>query len=158
MGWFYYFGGRYEEAIEASRRTLEIEPSFLLAQDCIIESYLALGRNGEALSAAKEFREIAGETDAASALPDLDSFWRWRLDRAEKPTERPNAYEAAITSLRLGREDEAVEWLRRAVEDRSLWIPVLDVDPRLSRLRTRVDFGKLRVAIGLGPTSKQEGP
>jgi DNA-binding winged helix-turn-helix (wHTH) protein/tetratricopeptide (TPR) repeat protein len=156
VGWFYYFGGRYPEAVEASRRTLELEPSFLLAQDCVIESYLAMGREAEALAAAKTFLDIAGEK-GADTLDGLDSFWRIRLELLEKSPGGLDSYEAAIASLRLGREEEAIRWLRRAVEQRSLWLPVLAVDPRLSKLSAKPELQRLRAAIGLARVHKGEG-
>jgi DNA-binding winged helix-turn-helix (wHTH) protein/tetratricopeptide (TPR) repeat protein len=156
VGWFYYFGGRYPEAVEASRRTLELEPSFLLAQDCIIESYLAMGREAEALDEAKTFLGIAG-SKRVDTLGGLESFWRIRLEQAASTPGRLDSYEAAIASLRLGREEEAIRWLRRAVDERSLWLPMLAVDPRLSKLRGRTELQAVRAAIGLGRARQEVG-
>jgi len=135
VGWFYFFAGRYEKALAASRRTLEIEPRFVLAEDCIVECYLALGRKDAAIREASRFAQHSFET--------LDALWRARLDSGRGP------YDAGLAALRLGHEDEALELLREAVARRSLWLPVLRVDPRWSSIRDRPELVALEREVGL---------
>jgi tetratricopeptide (TPR) repeat protein len=142
VGWFYFFAGRYDDAIEASLRTLELEPTFLLAQDCLLESRLAKGEDVEALAEARRFFERAQVGSDVKSLPD---FWRLRLERAAA-----NPYVAAVAALRVGRPDDALAWLHRAAESRSLWMPVVDVDPRLDPIRSTAGFRAIRASLGLG--------
>jgi DNA-binding winged helix-turn-helix (wHTH) protein/Tfp pilus assembly protein PilF len=146
VGWFYYFAGRYNEAIEASLRTLELEPSFLLAQDCLIESRLAKGDQAAALVEARRFLERAEISPEVRSLPE---FWRLRLERGVE-----NPYAAAVAAIRLGQNDEALLWLRKAADARSLWMPVLAVDPRLESMPPSRELTDLLQSVGLGKKTR----
>jgi hypothetical protein len=56
-------------------------------------------------------------------------------------------YEAGVIHCALSETDAAFEDLQRAYRERSSWIPYLDVDPRLDRLRSDPRFGRLRDAV-----------
>ena len=56
-------------------------------------------------------------------------------------------YEAAVIRGALGETDAAFEELQRAYRERSSWMPYLDVDPRLDRLRPDSRFARLRETV-----------
>jgi hypothetical protein len=45
--------------------------------------------------------------------------------------------------------DEAFRWLHSALEQRSLWLGYLDVEPQLDPLRNDPRFAELRRRVGL---------
>jgi DNA-binding winged helix-turn-helix (wHTH) protein/tetratricopeptide (TPR) repeat protein len=141
VAWFYYFAGRFDEAIEASERTLELEPSFLLAQECLIESFLAKGDEASALAQARLFLSRAKWESNAVSLPD---FWRLRLARAAE-----NPYGAGVAALRLGKIEEALGLFQKAADAKSLWMPVVAVDPRLEPIRANPGLSDLLETVGL---------
>ncbi|HXV63165.1 MAG TPA: winged helix-turn-helix domain-containing protein [Vicinamibacteria bacterium] len=112
VGWFYYFAGRFEQAIAACERTLELEPGFGLAEACLFESRLALGQ------------EVG------------------------QPPEADDPYTRAVALVRTGRTQLAVDSLAEAIEKKSPWIPMLEVDPRFEPLREAPGYARLLQAAG----------
>ena len=55
------------------------------------------------------------------------------------------AYEIGIIHAGLGERDAALEWLKRAVRERSGWVAYVSVDPRLDILRADSRFERLAV-------------
>ena len=58
-------------------------------------------------------------------------------------------YNIALTCAALGRADEALDWLRKAVEIRSHFLVLLKVDPRLDTLRPRPEFAEIAREVGV---------
>jgi hypothetical protein len=61
-------------------------------------------------------------------------------------------YDLAMIHVGLKETDEAFEWLRRALEERSVWLGYLSVEPQLDPLRSDPRFQELLGATGL-PTA-----
>ena len=61
------------------------------------------------------------------------------------------SYEIATARAALGQRDQALRWLRRAVDDRSVCIPDLKTDPRLDALRSDPRFQALLKEVGFAP-------
>lgn len=59
------------------------------------------------------------------------------------------AYMVAICYVGLGKRDEAISWLTRACEEHSAESPFVNVDPRLSTLRTEPGFRQILRKLGL---------
>ena len=57
-------------------------------------------------------------------------------------------YDAAIIYEALGQKDKAMEWLEMAYEERSWYLCVLSVDPKLDSLRSDPHFQSLLHRIG----------
>ena len=61
------------------------------------------------------------------------------------------AYDIAIIHAGLGENDQAFEWLDKALQERSSWLPYLRVEPRIDELRSDPRFKALLDRVGLTP-------
>ena len=60
LGWVYHFSRRYDEAIEQYRKTLEIDPGFLLAYHFLAMSYEQKGMYEDAIAACQHAAKLPG--------------------------------------------------------------------------------------------------
>ena len=148
--------GEYDVAITCGRKALELHP------------YLALGRShyAQALEFGGRVEEALVHYQMASVIsPDLPRLraeegrclarlGRTReakaiVDRLEELREKDyvDGYLMAFVYNALGRTEEALENLERAVQDRSPMLFMLDVDARMNGLRDHPRFVRLRNRI-----------
>jgi len=148
LGWYAYVARRYDEAIAGSRQTLEIDPDYFWAHRCIILSATLQGDVEKAAEQARRHLSIltrSGDPARAAELASLagpaevlEAYWSLDLAenerRARAGVERPD--QRAVALIALGRDDEAIASLERAVERRTGWLPpFLGVDPWFDPLR-----------------------
>ena len=160
MAWHYHFARQYEQAIEQCWKTGELHPnSFWLAYFF----GLAYEQQGHVDRAVEEFRTsvtmsgnvtfataalghlygIAGKADEACAVYEE---LKARAERAYVP-----AYDIALVCTGMGWNDQALEYLARAQQERSGWMTYLKVDPRLDPLRGDARFIDLLRRVRLAP-------
>ena len=85
----------------------------------------------------------AGRADQARArLAELDAL------RAQRYV---SAYDLAVIHLALGQTDSALELLEQGYRERTHWMALLGVDPRMDPLRDHPAFRRLLGAMRLGP-------
>jgi eukaryotic-like serine/threonine-protein kinase len=152
LGDTYYYAGQYAQAIAEYREALELDSSFYYAHLSIANTYALTGKRDEALA----------ELSAASAMPAENPLVRAAIARVYartgKATEaqrilnsliavsaqkhvRP--YELASTCATLDKRDQALEWFKRAVDERSISVLRLGIDPQLNRLHDDQRFKDL---------------
>jgi TolB-like protein/DNA-binding XRE family transcriptional regulator len=152
MAWHYQFARQYEQAIEQCWRTCELHPNsfwpayfFGLAyeQQCHVDRALeeyrtSVRMSGDvtfAMAALGHLYGTAGKTDEARVIyHELKA----RAERAYVP-----AYDIALVCTGLGWNEQALEYLARAHQERSGWMTYLKVDPRLDPLRRDARFVEL---------------
>jgi len=160
MAWHYHFARQYEQAIEQCWKTGELHPnSFWLAYFF----GLAYEQQGHVDRAVEEFRTsvtMSGNvTFATAALGHLYGIagkaaeacavyeeLKARAERAYVP-----AYDIALVCTGMGWNDQALEYLARAQQERSGWMTYLKVDPRLDPLRRDARFIDLLRRVRLAP-------
>jgi serine/threonine-protein kinase len=152
VGWGYYFARRYADAIAQQRRALEIEPDLAVAhlwyglsleqtgagEDAVqrfTEALRLLGRDPVGLAFLAHGLAIAGRK--AEALARLDELLAMREERYV------SGYDIAVACTGLGRHDDALTWLERGYAERTHWMALLKVDPRLDPLRGDPRFAAL---------------
>jgi TolB-like protein len=160
MAWHYHFARQYEQAIEQCCKTSELHPNsfwpayfFGLAYeqqghvDRAIEDFRASVRmSGNvtfATAALGHLYGIAGKADEACAVYEE---LKARAERAYVP-----AYDIALVCTGMGWNDQALEYLARAHQERSGWMTYLKVDPRLDPLRQDARFVDLLRRVRLEP-------
>ena len=153
LAWVHYHAGDNAAAVAQARETLELDPDYavahlwggwaLQAMDSLDAAVAAHRRavavtDGAALYVASLARSLAlaGErAEAERLLAGLGS-------RADGGGYVPS-YEVAKVHLALGRADEALAWLERALDERSHSMAFLRVDPQLAPLRADPRFARL---------------
>jgi serine/threonine-protein kinase len=152
VGWGYYFARRYADAIAQQRRALEIEPDLAVAhlwyglsleqtgagEDAVqrfTEALRLLGRDPVGLSFLAHGLAMAGRKAEAAAR--LDELLAMRGERYV------SGYDIAVACTGLGRHDDALTWLERGYAERTHWMALLKVDPRLDPLRGDPRFAAL---------------
>ena len=150
VGTILFYAGRREEAVQEYRKALELEPTFTRTH---YYYGLALEAESDLDGAIHEFRTavdldptntvlqaslghalaLAGETSEAEAL--LSGMEMMAKDGRYVP-----ALNRAMILLGLGRDDEALEWLERAYEERSSWLVSARVDPTFDSVRDQRRF------------------
>ena len=152
VGWCYYHGRRFGEAIKEYRAALEISPDFGLAHAVL----------GMALEHRGAYAEAIGEFDKASQLGASPSFVlaglgcahalaghtreaRQALDQLDEAARKeyvPAVYRAAISAA-LGDKDHGIEWTLKAVDERSDYMIYLRTEPWADPLRADPRFQQI---------------
>ncbi len=152
IGWTLYFSGAYDGAVEALRKTLEIDAHFVYAHLMLGQSYLQLSRFQEAIAEFQTASDLSG-----ASLPDLAMLGRafglaGNASEANKVLnhlkERSVAsyvspYCMAEVYLGLGEAGQALQWLEKAYEERARQLVMLKVEPEVDRLRSDSRFENL---------------
>ena len=154
----FYYARRFDEAVRQSRLTLEMEENFGLThlflawthlqksqpEAAILECERAcqIGKNDPvALAALGQAHALAGHKAEANRL--LDELV------ALAQTRYVPASEVAILWLGLGQTESALQWLRRALEEKALRLIYLKVEPRFDELRGQPGFAEILRRVGL---------
>ncbi|HXG43703.1 MAG TPA: protein kinase [Gemmatimonadales bacterium] len=152
LGWQLYFARRYEEAADHHRRALALDPGYAVAH---LWLGLVLEQLGDAAGAVAAFEESVrlsarnvlalamlghGQAllgDVRSARRQLEELTALRRSRFV------SAYDLAVLHLALGEPEPALEWLETGYRERTHWMALLAVDPRLDPLRPHPRFRAL---------------
>ncbi len=145
--------GEYEQAVACGKKTLDLHPYFALGRSHYAQALEFSGRLEEALVEyriasvmspdfarlrAEEARCLArsGRTsEAAAILKALEEL---------RQTEYVDGYAMAFVYDALDRQEEALGALERAAAEGSPHLCMLDVDPRMERLRGSPRFTRIR--------------
>lgn len=138
LGWTYYHAGRYEDAIEQFNLTLELNSDFELA-------YLWSGWTLELMQQYDEALEMLEEAVVRSDSSDITVASLARLHGIRGETKQAEAllagleeagryvpaYEISKAYMGLNRQEQALKWLERAMDERSHSMVFLEVDPQI---------------------------
>jgi TolB-like protein len=143
---------RYEEAIEAARYAVELDPNHAEAHRVLRECYRSTGRLDEAAeSAARRFESI-GPASAAEGVREAYESGGWeRLLEFEIEYHRsvPSHYHVAVKEAELGRADATFEALFAAIEARQSRFLTFKVEPVLQPLHSDPRWEELVRRAGL---------
>jgi DNA-binding winged helix-turn-helix (wHTH) protein/TolB-like protein len=159
-----YGARRYVEAIEQSRKTLELDPRFRSAYGPLWRSYQRLGREQEAIEAylepfgfGKEGLDLLPTLRDAARRDGLRGLWQRRLEYFLARPEPP-LYTVASTYMSLGDHDRALAWLEKLYQERGSQMRTLKVYEEWDPLRGDQRFQDLQrranvVNMALVPSS-----
>lgn len=154
LGWSYFYGERYEAALDQCRETLALNPDYQLAHLWGGWALNQLGRQTEArawigravsLSHGSDLTRLALAHALARSPVTRDSARAIAAELASRAAngEYVPSYEVGLLHAALGDQAEALRWLERAVEERSHSRAFLRVDPQLAPLRGDARFQAL---------------
>jgi TolB-like protein/Tfp pilus assembly protein PilF len=160
MAWHYHFARQYEQAIEQCWKTSELHPNsfwpayfFGLAYEqqghvdrAVEEFRTSVRMSGNVTFATAALGHLYGITGKADEARDVYEELKTRAERAYVP-----AYDIALVCTGMGWNDQALEYLARAHQERSGWMTYLKVDPRLDPLHRDARFVDLLRRVRLAP-------
>jgi eukaryotic-like serine/threonine-protein kinase len=151
-GWSYFFAGRYEEAIAQCRRTLELDPQLAVTHLWLGLACAAAGQMEQALRAFEEgVRLTPGEPLGLAYLAhglaqagDKEAARSHLRKLQDLRTRRyVSSYDLAVICAGLGEIDSALDLLEQGFRERTHWMALLQVDPRLGPVRGHERFERL---------------
>ena len=160
VGLRYYFAEDYEHAIAEYREALKLDDDFAPAHWHLGWALAQTGRFEEAVAEAE--RALALDRENLAYLASLGHAYAraGRVDDARATLARlvqaskgrhVSAYHVAAIHLTLEDTSSALDWLARAYEERSPWLPYVAVDPRFGALRSHPRFEALLRKARLSP-------
>jgi TolB-like protein/DNA-binding winged helix-turn-helix (wHTH) protein/Tfp pilus assembly protein PilF len=160
VGGALYFARRYDEAVAQFQHTGELDPSYPVVYNWLNRLYNARGMADQAVSWELKNMAANGATPAqlASARALVTNkgakvFLEKELEGDEKTV--PNqtlgalAYNLAGLAASMGHKDIALQYLQRAFDERSFWVPFTKVDPLFDNLRSDSRFQDLVAGLRL---------
>lgn len=158
LGWAYYFARQYDRAIEQHRKALEMDPQFTFANWNLGMTYAQLNQIDQAVDALEQANEHSGGGVTFKAHLGYVYGLAGRRSDAEQiiaefkammPARYVSAYYFAIIYLGLSEMDQAIAWLKTALEERAGFMAFIKVEPMLDPLRTDRRFVDLESQVGL---------
>ncbi len=153
-----YWARRYDEALAAVRRTMELDPEFPVAHRFLGQVYEQEGMYESAIAELRRGGDIANPVDLAALghayavsgqRGQASQVLRQLLQLSAK--RYVSGYDFALVYVGLGEKELALASLERAFQEHSTWMVHLKVDPRLDLLRGEARFQHLMRRVGLSP-------
>jgi serine/threonine-protein kinase len=153
VGRLAYYARRYDEAIEALRNSLRIEPNFGWSHTYLAMAY---GQKGMWPESNAEYQKISAMNGGAPNIGlVLAAAAMGRKDDARKMFVRIkdglDAYVIAEGCVALDAKDEAFTWLEKGYWERSFFMVFLKVDPWWDPLRPDPRFQELLRRMNFPP-------
>jgi TolB-like protein/lipoprotein NlpI len=151
-----YFARQYDNAIEAFKKTLEMNQDFAPAHIFLGYAYAAKGMYPEAIAAYQQFIKLSGDDSsiqislgAAYAKSGQREKAHTILQRLQTTTEYVSPAELAVLFGALGENEHAFASLEKAYTAHDLQLQYLSVDPAFDPLRSAPRFAELMRRLGL---------
>jgi serine/threonine-protein kinase len=141
---------RYQEANEECRRAIEIDGNFALAFSVRAQAYLHLQQYSQGVETAKKFVDLSNGTGFAKlelAYAQAIAGDKTSSEQIVKEvTTGPgpfSSYDMATICAAWGDQAAAFHWLDKAIEQRSVDVVWIRVDPRLDPIRDKPGFQEI---------------
>jgi TolB-like protein/DNA-binding winged helix-turn-helix (wHTH) protein/Tfp pilus assembly protein PilF len=142
VAWAYIYTRRYAEAVREARRALDRAPGYEEAYRCLEHAYLLSGDYASALAARRKREPGIAATDARA-------FFAAERAREAANLETDDPYNAAATLAMAGDRENAIRWLRNALDTHNLSFPLAGVDPKLDSLHGDPRYIAMLRGVGL---------
>jgi eukaryotic-like serine/threonine-protein kinase len=154
-----YYSRRYKDAIAQLRRTLDLDPDFVMAHVTLGLAYLAKGMHAEAvaeletaarLTARRQWVDLLAYAYAAAGQRDRVRAIVRELTELSRREHTPLPSTSPFINLALADTAQALASLERAVDRHEPWLVVLlATDPLFDPLRSAPRFTRLLERVGL---------
>jgi TolB-like protein/Tfp pilus assembly protein PilF len=151
----YLCTGRYDEALEQARKTIELDPNYWAGYMTLGLAYERKRQYPEAIAALEKARSLDNNPDNLGYLGYVygvsgrTAEAQKLLDEMKRPTPGSYVSAGAIASVYagLGDKDKTFEWLNKALEEHSG--AIVNVDPPFQNLRSDPRFKELLKKLNL---------
>jgi tetratricopeptide (TPR) repeat protein len=158
VGWAFYHGRRYDEAIEQLRRTVELDPNYpitywilglVLRKTGCYELAITEGEKGVKLSGGSPMMRaaLAHTLGAAGRTKEARQILDDLTELAKQKYVAP--YFFAGIHIGLGENHRAIEYLEKSYEEHCHWLIYPHIDPSMDGLRNNPRFHDLLRRVGL---------
>jgi len=158
LGTAEYYWRSYDKTIEQCRMTLEMDPTFLMARLLLARAYVQKKMYNEAIREFTVVRGAVPELTLSAALlghalgvsghtSEAEEILSTLMERAKRVY--VPSHEIAAIYLGLGRNEEALRWLRKAYDEHSGLMVYLEIEPALDPLRSDPRFVELVKKVGM---------
>jgi len=156
VGWIYSLARQNDRAVKEFRKALELDPKFYPTHYDLGMTYAAMGRHQEAVAELELARALSGETPRALsglayayALSGQTSKARKLLQDLHKLSAHRYIppFDIAVIYSALDETDLAFLWLEKAYADRHPWLVMLNVTPKVDKLRADPRFAALSARV-----------
>ncbi len=157
VGHILYLSRRYDQAIDAFRKVIDLDPHFARAHARLGMTYTAKRVFGDAIHELKEAQRLSGHDPYVDGLlgyvQALSGSRRTARKLLQGLTDRSRrqyvpAFSMALVCIGLGERDRALEWLEKAYQDRSTYMVYAKTDPLLDPVRSDPRFAALLHRMG----------
>ena len=155
VGEILFLARHYDEAIDALRNALEMDPDRANAHWNLAQAYQAKGMYAEAVAEhLKEFTlkgessEMMAALNAAYGSSGIKGFWRKRLEQELKRS-YVEPVKIAVIYTDLGDKDQAFAWLEKAYRQHSPELVGLKSSAKVDSLRSDPRYADLVRRVGL---------
>jgi tetratricopeptide (TPR) repeat protein len=150
----------FDRAVEQLKKTISMDPNNALTYDLLAAVFIQKKMPAQAFAASEKAFSLEGifspeertemrkayETEGLSACGRKENEFR-RKRLAEGKYESP--LRIALNYALARADTEALDWLEKAVEERTPWLPELKMDPAWDGVRSQPRFIAVLKKIGL---------
>jgi TolB-like protein/Tfp pilus assembly protein PilF len=150
--WHYVWARQPDLAIEQGRKTLEVFPNSVSGHEFQMWAYEMKGLYEQAIADELDSK-LAARLKRAYGRFGARGYWQSRLDSALEQSKQGyvSPLDIAVFYAQLGQRDEAIAWLEKAYEERSLWMAEFINQPRFDPLRSDPRFQDLLRRMNFPP-------
>jgi TolB-like protein len=159
---YYCNEGNFEESLVAGLKTLELNPDFTKTYPLCIYSYLRLGKEKDAVQILK--RSLLNDTLTANYAAVIEGIYEkegingiftWLIG-SELMKPNPSFITIAWIYSVMGKKDETLDWLEKALNAQSSDLPRINNYIIFSKLHSEPRFNTILDKIGLSEYRKKE--
>jgi tetratricopeptide (TPR) repeat protein len=147
-----FYARKYDDAIEQSKKTLQMDANLPAAHWDLADGYVQKKRYPEAVAKWQQALTLSGNSKLAATLGEayrhsgFQGFLRtWTDYNSKDPWADVHLYDVARRFALMGKNDETVSWLRKALAARAGGMVYLKSDPAFVSLRSDTDFQTISI-------------
>jgi Tfp pilus assembly protein PilF len=155
-----FFARDFNRSIEKIHETIVMDPNNALAYHFLAAMFWQKKMPSEAFTANEKSDSFEGiftnaemaEMRKAYETAGLSAYFRKENEFREKRLAKgryQSPYYIAMNYAFAGADSEALNWLERAIDERTPWLPELNIDPNWDGIRSQPRFIALLKKIGL---------
>jgi TolB-like protein/DNA-binding winged helix-turn-helix (wHTH) protein/Tfp pilus assembly protein PilF len=167
LGRTYIWSRQYDKALAQFRKSAEMFPGFAIDHERLAQLLASMGRYQEAIAEDTKARLLSGEDEKSALQKEAalrrawttggsHGYWKKLLEITQLPVNPPETYNspfgAAILYAQLGEKGKALDALERAVEERSLSVTEIAIEPAFEPMHSDPRFQTLLRRVGLEKT------